>query len=1005
MNDASLTLRVEALCQALGYLGSATYFDSSEAFDRSENVHVVLTAFRAIGIHSVFGLSDGAVPGSFKPVVYVGVAADAAGADDLHRRTWTQGVVPLLILVTPRGVEVRNAFGPPIEGLARIPLDEIGEALPAILEDVSARSLTTSIHWKDRKVSRDEAIDTRLVTAIERMNLHACAEYPELDTREGRALVNALVGRLIYLYVLVDRGLVGEAWLRNAIEDAGCAGSLFAGAAVLKGVRVDHPDFSAAEVWAALDGIDAAINGCVFPIARKDRARIPDELVRFVHSVVRWGETVAGRQLSFLDVSFQVLRTETISAIYERFLRVEDGDAQRAEGAFYTPPYLADFVVARADAQRPIDGGSRVVDAAAGSGVFLVSAYRRIMERCAPNGGWGPDHASAARSLLQDCIFGIERNPQAANVCRFSLYLTMLDYVAGVDIGRLGAIEDGGKLLPSLDSNVVVASAFTHPFGKARFTHVVGNPPWLRLKRRGARRNGPVSIPAAPAATDDSALTAFLAELGGETPVVHGRLSDAFVWLAVECLAAEDAVIGLILPTTSLVGRQSERFASALATRVSVRTVANLSYLRYRLFAGARAPATIVVAGRHPSRPSDPVTVYRPRLSSLPLGAFGDVWALMVSQTDLHTAHVRDLQGDANGWFAPLVLGTVDRRTRDALRTLTGQRKATVAGFFERSRLRILRGGNAEETGFAFPKRIDRQGREVTQNLVRLASRPGPEITNAYRALFSGNVLLVPCTFKNLRVLQDPHAFNSTFYGILFDDLTTNSDSTTRDDAFRPLTSAEKLRGLHSLRAFLDSGVVRYFAALYGATVLLDGARFEKGDLLALPCPFGSVADPAFQFLFEAQDVDAAILDALGAGPDLRQAVEEFLYFSQGYADAQIPPDAFKEAGEADIRIYMERLQRELAASFTERFRPTATVVGTGGGLVSIRISFGRKDVHEAYDRTEPDGTFVASSVVSFDRKAGIAMLRKSSALFAWMSDQAVEDAGELVRQVASGGA
>lgn len=1000
MDDASLTPRAEALCRAMGYASSATYFASAEAFDRNENVHVVLTAFGAIGIHSVFGLSDGAAPGSFKPVVYVAVAADAASADDLHRRVWTQGVVPLLILVTPRGVEVRNAFAPPADGLARIPLWRIGDDLPAALEDVSARALTTSIHWRDRRFSRDEAIDTRLVTAIERMNRHACAEYPDFDTREGRALVNALVGRLIYLYVLIDRSLVDEAWLRGAIEDAGCAGTRFAGAAVLKGVRLDHPDFSAAEVWAALDAIDAAINGCVFPIAPEDRARIPDELVRFVHRVVRWGEAVAGRQLSFLDVSFQVLRTETISAIYERFLRVEDGDAQRAEGAYYTPPYLADFVVARADAQRPIDGGSRIVDAAAGSGVFLVSAYRRIMERCAPRGGWGPQHANAARRLLRSCIFGIERNPQAANVCRFSLYLTMLDYVAGVDIGCLGAIVDGGKLLPSLDGNVVVASAFSHPFGEARFTHVVGNPPWLRLQRRGARRNVPVMNPAGPAALDDPTLTAFLAELGAETPVMHGRLSDAFVWLATERLAAEDAVIGLILPTTSLVGRQSERFASALATRVSVRSVANLSYLRYRLFTGARAPATIVVARHQPPRPSDPVIVYRPRLSSLPLGAFGDVWALLVSQTDLHTSHVRDLQGDDNGWFGPLVLGTVDRRTRDALRTLAARRDRTVAGFLRNSRLRIQRGGNAEETGFAFPTRADMQGRLTTQNLVRLPNGPGPRVTDAYRTLFSGHVLLVPRTFKNLRVLQDPHAFNSTFYGIAFDG---GPDTEPVTGGAKALNQAEKLRGLRSLRAFLDSGVVRYFAALYGATVLLDGARFEKGDLLALPCPFDDIADPAFQALRHSEDVDAAILDALGAGADLRRAVVEFLSFSEGYADAQIPPDAFEEAGDNHVQTYMERFQRELAASFTERARPTAVIVGSGEGIVSIRVSFGRGNSEPADDPAEPDGTFVASSVVSFDREAGVALLRKSSALFAWMSDQAVDDAGEVVRQVASG--
>lgn len=998
MDDASLTHKVESLCRALGYAGSGTYFTKAESFDRLENVHVVMTAFGAIGVHSVFGIADGAIPGSFKPVVYVGQARDDLAANELHRRVWTQGVVPLLILVTPGGVEVRNGFGPPSDGSVLTRHEDVDNVLPRSLEDVSARSLTTSIFWKDRKVSRSDTIDSRLVAAIEQLNRYACTTYPQLDTRQGRALVNALVGRLIYLFVLIDRGLIDEQWLRDVIRASGCKGMGFADAASHRGVRSNYPEFSTDEVWAALDGIDGAINGCVFPIAETERPLIPSELIQFIHRVVRWDEKVEGRQLSFLDVSFQVLRTETISAIYERFLRLEDGDAQRTEGAFYTPPYLADFVVARADAQLPMEATSRVVDAAAGSGVFLVSAYRRIMERCAPPGGWGAAHANSARRLLRDCIFGIEKNAQAANVCRFSLYMTMLDYISGVAIKDLAEIDAGEKLLPPLTDNIVVASAFSHPFEGRTFTHVLGNPPWLRLKRQGARRNTQAANQSAPA--NDDALTAFLAELPAETPVMHGRLSDAFVWLAVTRLCEKGAVIGLILPTTSLVGRQSERFATALASKVSVRSVANLSYLRYRLFTGARAPATVVVARHQAPQPSDLVSVYRPRLSSLPLGKVGDVWALFVSQTDLQTVQVRELQGDSNGWFGPLILGTVDRRTRDALRNVTRRRKATVEEFLKRSGLRIQRGGNEEDTGFRFPMRTDRRGREIPVNLVALPKVLDQEIAVGYRGLFSGNILLVPRAFKGLRVLEEPHAFNSTFYGIFFADQVGNASATNLSKLSR---GDRQMDALLSLKAFLESGVVRYFAALYGATVLLDGARFEKGDLLSIPCPFEDASEPAFLDLHGSPDTDGSILDALGAGLDLRRAVKEFLSFSEGYADAQLPSDAFEEAGEDQIRVYLDRFSRDLAAAFTERFAPSVTIEGRGDGIVRLRVAFGQDAEKEGATPPNRDGKFVASSVVSFDAKSRVARLSKSSALFAWMADQAVDDACEVIRQVVSG--
>lgn len=1002
MGEASLNRRADALCEALGYVGRSTYFASFEAFDRDENLHLVKSAFEGIGVHSVFGLSDGAVAQGFKPVVYVCVARDEDEAVGLHRRVWTQGAIPRLIVVTPGCVQVRDAFNPPSADVARVAYQAGSDSLPEALRDLSASSLVSSIHWKDVTITRDGSIDSKLVSEIERINRYACGRYPHLDTLEGRMLVNALVGRLMYLYVLIDRGLVDARWMRNVLAKSERGGSAFAEAAILKDVRIEHPDFGVEEVWSVLDGIDSAINGCVFPIPSEKRGLLPADLVHLVHRVVRWGEAMEGSQISFLDVSFGVLRTETISAIYERFLRVEDGDAQRADGAFYTPPYLADFVVSQMDGESPFGPDARIIDPAAGSGVFLVAAYRRIMERSVPSGGWSPAEAPEARRLLQSCVFGIEKNAQAANVCRFSLYLTMLDYVAGVGIDTLAECNGPDKLFPSLDDNIAVTSAFAHPFGAGRFTHVVGNPPWLRLKRRGTQRNvlGAEARARERVQEKDEALETFLSGLEDDTPVIHGRISDAFVWLASSILAEENGIIGLILPTTSLVGRQSGAFSTAVATKLAVRSVANLSYLRYQLFSGSKAPATVVIAAKRKPIRTDFVNVYRPRLSSLPLGRGGDVWALFVSQTDIQSVRSLELQDDTNGWFAPLILGALDRRTRQALRTVSEDGDRTVAGFLDRSGLRIMRGGNEEDSGFVYPK-VRKGLKVVPANLVALPDGPGPEVKGIYRPLFSGNVLLVPRNFRYLRLLAEPHAFNSSFYAIASAARWSEGAPGMKEKRPpKPMTSEAEDAALAGLLAFFESGVAGYFAALYGATVLLDGARFEKRDILAMPFPFGDSDDPAFRGLQNAPDVDAAILDALGAGSDLRKAVADFMDFSRGYADARLPEEAFDEVDGAALGEYVDRFGREMAVNFTARLAPRISVGERRDGVIELRVSFGFES--KARDPEQRDGTFVAASVISFDREAGIGLVKKTSARFAWMSDQAVEDAGALVRLVAA---
>ncbi len=184
-----------------------------------------------------------------------------------------------------------------------------------------------------------------------------------------------------------------------------------------------------------------------------------------------------GSQLGFFNVSFNVLRTETISAIYERFVSIEDAERKKDDGVFYTPPHLADHMLDRIEAMNPITETSRLIDPAAGSGIFLVGAYRRLMERHMPTDGWHPRAINRAKSLLLNVIHGIEKHGQAANVCRFSLYLTLLDYVGRASIEELVRAAGHEKFLPDLTDNIRSGDAFATNVPSARYTHVIGKPP------------------------------------------------------------------------------------------------------------------------------------------------------------------------------------------------------------------------------------------------------------------------------------------------------------------------------------------------------------------------------------------------------------------------------------------------------------------------------------------------------------------------------------------------
>ena len=988
-----LTRRAVALCGELGYDVRTTFYTSLTSFNREENLHVVTAAFDVIRIHAVFGIAEGASVASFKPVVYVGIARNEESALQLHRRVWTQGAVPFLLVVTPTEVQVRNALEPPSAQISSFPY-EPGTGLHTGLEPVLAMALTSAIHWRDFSASRDNAIDTRLVNAIEHLNLYVRNQYPDLEKKRG--LVNALIGRLLYLYVLVDRRIVGHDWMYSIITRAGCAGAAFASEALHQGARPTDVPFEQNEVWAVLDGIDNLINGSVFPISEDERRILPLDLMHMIHRVVRCADLP--EQASFIDVSFEVLRTETISAIYERFLKIEDEAAQRIEGAFYTPPFLADYVVARVDQNNLLGKTSRVLDPAAGSGVFLVSAYRRIMERCVPSGGWGAAHAAVARDLLSDCIFGIEKNPQAVNICRFSLYLTMLEYIGGTGIEELAGIVRDEKLLPRLDQNVLAENAFRaglFPIGY--FTHVVGNPPWAQPSRQRYNRNrGGVDLPR-PAPNPDPDRDAFEAELGRDRPIGHGRLSDFFVWLTEKRLLMNGGTLGLILPAKSLVGRQSGKFARAFATTTAIRFVANLSHLRYKLFSGAESPAMVVVAKKEAPGSLDLVNIYRPRLSSLPRGRAGHVWSLLVSQTDVHPVRSRDLRSNTNGWLAATMLSVADRRMREALLTWSSNGNRTFGGFLSRSGLHMQRGGDPGETGV--PQHIP-PGRTTPLGRFILDKNNFARVNDDYRPLFSAGVVLVPRSFGKAELLDEPQAFRSTFNGIARGDRwKADRLSSQREwDIANTTVSGDDRDALLGIVEFLNSGVAAYFASLFGATFVMDNARLEKGDIAALPCPYESVRDPDLRALVKVSDVDDGILDAMNAGPDLRIAVKDYIRFNKGFANGQLPDTAFNVVSELAIEDFVSRFESELLGNFTKAIRPTILLDRRYRDSIALRVRFASATDGVPLADLMPDGTFVASSVITFDRSTQIGTVTKSLAQFAWMSDQAVADAEALTR-------
>ena len=120
------------------------------------------------------------------------------------------------------------------------------------------------------------------------------------------------------------------------------------------------------------------------------------------------------------------------------------GHERKTTGSYYTPDELVQLLLASAldpvvertistHPESPADAllDLAIVDPACGSGHFLLAAARRLADRVARlrTGGTPTpdDYQSALRDVVRRCIYGVDMNPLAVEICKVSLWMESID--------------------------------------------------------------------------------------------------------------------------------------------------------------------------------------------------------------------------------------------------------------------------------------------------------------------------------------------------------------------------------------------------------------------------------------------------------------------------------------------------------------------------------------------------------------------------------------------------
>lgn len=212
---------------------------------------------------------------------------------------------------------------------------------------------------------------------------------------------------------------------------------------------------------------------------------------------------------------YELFLTETVHFNGDELYVIQKPEVIANNGVVTTPKYITDRIV-RSTLAPLLEGKTpdeicalKIADICCGSGVFLLSCLDVLESACHSSTQFDDESFQLRRRILANCIYGVDVDPLAVEVAKFSLMIKLLEGVTSAQA------EDylrkyGGEILPNVDSHIVAGNSLVDSdyfdlrprllddvdavqrirafdwdgdFPSQGFDAIVGNPPYVRVQR------------------------------------------------------------------------------------------------------------------------------------------------------------------------------------------------------------------------------------------------------------------------------------------------------------------------------------------------------------------------------------------------------------------------------------------------------------------------------------------------------------------------------------------
>ena len=299
----------------------------------------------------------------------------------------------------------------------------------------------------------------------------------------------SLTGRALFLRFLMDRKVITSDNLNDVCPKADDLVDCLS--------NVHKADLS--NRW-----LDDIFNGDLLPISQESISKL---LKNLDERKRKWIFTVltlilkkaepagAGKyqtRLSWEDLDFAHVPVGLLSQVYERHCHKYDSYAKQTS-VHYTPRNIAEYMVDQVFSNLKNNHQVKVLDPAAGAGVFLVICFRKLVENWWKKTGKRPDRVIIREKILYMQIKGFDINDPALTLAAFSLYLTAIELdpdptnlkdmkfekLIGKVLFDMRSPDEKDITGPVLGS-LNLQNSEDH---KGAYDIVIGNPPWTALTK------------------------------------------------------------------------------------------------------------------------------------------------------------------------------------------------------------------------------------------------------------------------------------------------------------------------------------------------------------------------------------------------------------------------------------------------------------------------------------------------------------------------------------------